>query len=183
MELKTSRLLLLPFREMDAGDVFAYASDPRVGIIAGWPPHQSREESLRIIQTVFAAPGVFAMVLRDTGRVVGSVGFVDEHPAGDCPDCPDNELGYALSPDCWGRGLVPEAVRAVAGYGFTELGFQRIWCGHYAGNWRSARCMGKCGFRYAFARTTRVELLGEDRQTYYYLLTEEAWRGRISGAL
>ena len=47
MELKTARLLLRPFRETDAGDVFAYASDPRVGIIAGWPPHQSREESLR----------------------------------------------------------------------------------------------------------------------------------------
>ena len=183
MELETARLLLRPFREADAGDVFTYASDPRVGPIAGWPPHKSREESLEIIRTVFAAPSVFAMALRETGRVVGSVGFVDGHPAGLCPGCPDDELGYALAPDCWGRGLVPEASKAVLEYGFTQLGLRRIWCGHYAGNWRSARCMDKCGFRYAFARPTRAALLGEDRQTYYYLLTEEAWRGRISGAL
>ena len=165
MELETARLLLRPFREEDAGDVFAYASDPRVGPIAGWPAHKSPAESLEIIRTVFSAPGVFAMVLRETGRVVGSVGFVGGHPAGQSPDCPDDELGYALAPDCWGRGLVPEASEAVLEYGFTQLGLRRVWCGHYAGNWRSGRCMGKCGFRYAFARTTRVELLGEDRQT------------------
>ena len=183
MILETRRLRLRPFRDDDAADVYAYARDPRVGPIAGWPPHTSVEESREIIRTVFSAPGVFAMELKETGRVIGSVGFVGNHPAGDLPDCPDNEVGYALSPACWGRGLMPEAVEAVLRYGFTALELQRIWCGHYAGNWRSKRTMEKCGFRYQFARTEFVRLMGETRQSYFYLLTKESWRERLSGAI
>ena len=39
--LETPRLLLRPFRDEDAEDVYHYARDPRVGPIAGWPPHKS----------------------------------------------------------------------------------------------------------------------------------------------
>ena len=183
MILETRRLRLRPFRDDDAADVYDYARDPRVGPIAGWQPHTSVEESREFIRTVFSAPGVFAMELKETGRVIGSVGFVGNHPAGDLPDCPDNEVGYALSPAFWGRGLMPEAVEAVLRYGFTALELQRIWCGHYAGNWRSKRTMEKCGFRYQVARTEFVRLMGETRQSYFYLLTKESWRERLSGAI
>lgn len=181
--LETPRLWLRPFRDSDAADVYDYARDPRVGPIAGWPPHQSVEESREIIRTVFSVPGVFAMELKETGTVVGSVGFVGNHPAGEFPNCPDDEVGYALHPSFWGGGLMPEAVRAVLEYGFMELDLQRIWCGHYAGNWRSKRAMEKCGFCYQFSRTEFVQLVGETRQSYFYLLTKENWRERVSGAL
>ena len=181
--LETPRLILRPFRQEDAGDVYEYARDPRVGPIAGWMPHASIEESREIIRTVFSRPGVFAMELRQTRKVIGSVGFVGNHPAVEDPMVPDDEVGYALAPACWGRGLMPEAVKAVLEYGFTQLDFQRIWCGHYAGNWRSKRVMGKCGFRYQFSKTEFVQLIGETRQSYFYVLTEETWRERISGAL
>ena len=181
--LETPRLILRPFRQEDAGDVYEYARDPRVGPIAGWMPHASIEESREIIRTVFSRPDVFAMELRQTGKVIGSVGFVGNHPAGEDPMVPDDEVGYALAPACWGRGLMPEAVKAVLEYGFTQLDFQRIWCGHYAGNWRSKRVMEKCGFRYQFSRTEFVKLVGETRQSYFYLLTKEGWRERVSGAV
>lgn len=181
--LRTPRLILRPFTDRDAADLYEYARDPRVGPAAGWPPHRSLEESREVIRTVFQSPGVFAMELRETGRVVGSVGFVGGHPAGACPGCPDDEIGYALARTHWGRGLAPEAVEAVKEYGFIDLGLRRIWCAHYAGNWRSLRCMEKCGFRYQFSRLTPVPLLGEERESCFYLLTKEAWRGYDSGAL
>ena len=123
--LQTPRLLLRPFRIEDAADVYAYARDPRVGPIAGWQPHQSEEESREIIRTVFSASAVFAVVRKDTGRVVGSAGFVGNHPTGSFSDCPDDEVGYALSPAEWGSGLIPETVKAVLEYGFTELGLKK----------------------------------------------------------
>lgn len=184
MTIETPRLLLRPFTDADAPDVFDYAKDPRVGPIAGWQPHKTIEESREIIRTVFSLPGIFAMELKGCGRSVGSVGFVDRHPAGALPACPDNEIGYGLHPDFWGRGLMPEAVNAVLEYGFTELDYQRIWCGHYAANWRSDRVICKCGFHYAFSFTEFVEPMGECRQTYNYVQTREEWRlrrGRADG--
>lgn len=70
--LTTPRLLLRPFREGDAAELYDYAKDPRVGPIAGWPPHTSVENSLEIIRTVFSAPNVFAVADRESGRVIGS---------------------------------------------------------------------------------------------------------------
>ena len=61
MNLKTRRLLLRPFQESDAADLYEYAKDPRVGPIAGWPVHTSVENSREIIRTVFAAPNTFAV--------------------------------------------------------------------------------------------------------------------------
>lgn len=162
----------------DAADVFDYARDPRVGPMAGWLPHHSVEESREIIRTVLSSDGVAAMVLKENGRAVGSVGFVGRHPAGEHPDCPDDEIGYGLHPGCWGRGLVPEAVEAILRWGFENRGYRRIWCGHYAGNWRSAHVIRKCGFCYQFARTEFLEAMHETRQCYVYAQTLGEWRLR-----
>ena len=64
--LTTPRLLLRPFEEGDAAELYDYARDPRVGPIAGWPPHTSVENSREIIRTVFSAHNVFAVADRET---------------------------------------------------------------------------------------------------------------------
>ena len=56
MALKTERLILRPFTEDDAPDLYAASCDCRVGHSAGWEPHKNVEESLEIIRTVFSAP-------------------------------------------------------------------------------------------------------------------------------
>ena len=49
MILETERLILRPWDESDAEDLYRYASDPAVGPIAGWPVHTSVENSREII--------------------------------------------------------------------------------------------------------------------------------------
>ena len=56
--METDRILLRPWLESDAETLFKYASDQEVGPHAGWPPHQSMEESLEIIRNVFSAEGM-----------------------------------------------------------------------------------------------------------------------------
>lgn len=174
--LETARLILRPAVEGDAGDIFAYASDPRVGPIAGWPPHRDLDESLRVIRTVFSTPGVAVLELKESGKVIGTAGFVDRHRA-ELPG-PDDEIGYALSPDYWGRGLMPEAVGEVMRHGFEDMGLNTIWCACYDGNDKSRRVMEKAGFRYRFSETGRVELLDEVRLEHHYALTKEEWLSR-----
>ena len=51
MILETERLILRPWEESDANDLFQYASNPEVGPIAGWPVHTSVENSREIIKS------------------------------------------------------------------------------------------------------------------------------------
>ena len=176
MILETPRLTLRPFLDRDAEDVYAYAKDPRVGPAAGWPPHTSVENSLEIIRTVFSAPTVFALVDKQSAAVIGSAGFVGRHRT-ELPG-PDEELGYALSPRFWGRGLMSEAARELIRFGFEDLGLHTIWCNHYDGNERSRRVIEACGFCHQFSQEEAVELMGERRMTHYYALSREEWAAR-----
>lgn len=76
MIIETERLILRPWRESDVDALFKYACDPDIGPIAGWRPHTSVDESLEIIRTIFAAPEIYAVVLKDAGEPVGSCGIM-----------------------------------------------------------------------------------------------------------
>lgn len=171
--LETQRLILRPVRESDADALYEYARDPSVGPAAGWQPHKSREESLEIIRTVFAAPGALAMELKENGKMVGTVGYVGKHQTR-LPG-PDDEIGYCLSPAYWGRGLMPEAVREILRWGFEDLGLNAQWCGHYDFNGKSRRVVEKCGFLYRFTETVYVPLMEEERVELHYALTRQEW--------
>ncbi len=170
--LETERTILRPFLESDAADLYEYAKDPRVGPIAGWKPHESVEESREIIRTVFAAPNTFAVVDKAAGKVIGSAGFVGRSYGEGYG--PSDEIGYALSPAYWGRGIMPEVVKELIRYGFEDLGLNAIWCGHYAGNDRSRRVVEKSGFTFVFTQRLSDEFI-EDRLTYLYVLLRQDW--------
>ena len=53
MILETERLILRPWEERVANDLFQYASHPEVGPNAGWPAHTSVENSREIIKSFF----------------------------------------------------------------------------------------------------------------------------------
>ncbi len=62
MILETERLILRPWEESDAEDLFQYANNPEVGPIAGWPVHTSIENSKGIIKSVLSSPETYAVV-------------------------------------------------------------------------------------------------------------------------
>ena len=69
--METERIILRPWRDSDAEVLYRWASDPDVGPRAGWPPHQSVEESLEIIRTVFRdATNTWAIELKETGETM-----------------------------------------------------------------------------------------------------------------
>jgi len=170
MTIETKRLLLRPWREDDAETLFEYAKDPRIGPMAGWPPHTSVENSLEVLRKILIAEGSFAVTLKGDDKPIGSIGFKETtapgHPG-------ETEIGYWLAVPFWGRGLIPEAVRALLKNAFEEQGRQVVWCGHYEGNDKSRRVIEKSGFRFAFKCEAEVLLLGETRTEYYYSITKE----------
>ena len=172
--LETSRLILRPWCEDDAEDLYTYASDPEVGPPAGWPPHTSVENSLEIIRTVLSAPETYAVCLKETGKPIGSIGF----HRNDLAEANDEyELGYWIGKPFWGQGLIPEASREMLRYAFEDLKMNRIWCGYYDGNEKSRRVQEKLGFVYQHkTEGIEVSLLGEIRTGHSNLMTKERWQ-------
>ena len=94
MMLETERLLLRPWMESDAEDLYRYASDPEVGPIAGWPVHTSVENSREIIRDVFSAEETYAVCLKGDGRAIGSIGLIPPEQTQVAAPPTEMEIGF-----------------------------------------------------------------------------------------
>ena len=176
--LKTKRLILRPWQETDAENLYEYAKDPDIGLPAGWPPHTGVENSREIIRIVLSAPETYALCLKD-GRAIGSVGLKLKGST-DMTDREDEcELGYWLGKPFWGQGIIPEAAEEVLRHAFEDLGMRAVWCGYYEGNEKSRRVQEKLGFVYRYTTDgLELPLLHEVRRGHTQLMTKQHWEER-----
>ncbi len=186
--ITTPRLTLRPWVESDAEALYRFARDPLVGPPAGWPPHTSVENSREIIRGVLSARETYAMVLRyDTadgitgkiipaGTPVGSVGIMFKG-CGSYPHMANTEaeIGYWVALPLWGRGLVPEAVKAIQTRCFGELSLDGLWCGYYEGNEKSRRVQEKCGFTPRCSLEIPTHPLNGATREFFTYLSREDW--------
>ena len=176
MIFETQRLILRPWKLSDAESLYKYAHDPKVGPIAGWPVHTSVENSREIIKTVLSAPETYAAVLKETNEPIGSTGLMIGNKSNiKLPDT-ECEVGYWLGVPYWGRGLIPEAVKCLMEYAFTDLKMHKLWCGFFDGNSRSKRAMEKCGFTYHHTNEkVSCAIEGVFRTEHVTCITKKEW--------
>lgn len=172
--LKTERLILRPWRQEDLDDFFEYASVDGVGQMAGWQPHETKEDSQLILDSFIEYKRTFA--LEYCGKVIGSLG-IENYSEKRFPEFADlkcRAIGFVLSKAYWGRGLMAEAVNEVVRYLFEEVGLDAVLCGHFLSNRQSGRVQEKCGFKhYAFGKyETRSGEVIDDEIT---VLTKNEW--------
>ena len=147
--LQTDRLVLRPFSFDDLQDFFNYASVDGVGEMAGWAHHQDVEFSKRILSNFIAEDKTFAIVLKQTNKVIGSLGVEKyglEEKLTEFDGYQGREIGYVLAKEHWGKGLMPEAVKAVINHLFNVANLDFLTCGYYDFNTQSKRVQEKCGF-------------------------------------
>jgi ribosomal-protein-alanine N-acetyltransferase len=147
--VRTDRLLLREFVEGDWPAVHAYASDPEIYRYRSSVPHTTEEQTRELIRRILArqaeqprAEYFFALILRVDARLIGEcflrmLSFDDREAF----------IGYSLDRAYWGQGYTTEAVRALIGFGFRELGLARIVAGCHPENIGSRRVMEKAGMR------------------------------------
>lgn len=172
--LKTARLLLRPWRQEDLEDFYEYAKVDGVGQRAGWLPHESIETSQMILDSFIAHKKTFA--LEHNGKVIGSLG-IEEYKEEDFPELKalrGRIIGYALSKDYWGQGLMPEAVMAVLEYLLQDVKLDFVMVSHFEWNNQSRRVIEKCGFRYLCAGIHETRY-GTKEPVRQYILTKEDW--------
>lgn len=157
MKLLSDRLVLRPWADADAPALFELARDPRVGIAAGWPPHESEEQSHNILRNVLRGPEQYAITLREGGQLIGAIGLLTRDSCDYLEANDEYSVGYWIGVPYWGQGFAAEALHRLIDHARDALGARAIYADHFLENAQSHRVMEKCGL--SPVRTQAAEVL------------------------
>ncbi|RJV86353.1 N-acetyltransferase [Erysipelotrichaceae bacterium AF19-24AC] len=173
--LETKRLILRPWQVEDAESCYKYAKNPNIGPKAGWPAHESVENSREIIRTVLSAPNTFAVVLKETMEPIGNISLMIGKQSNLSIAENEGEIGYWIGEPYWGQGLIPEATKELMRYGFVDCQLKKLWCGYFDGNDKSRRVQEKCGFHYLRSDVKEWPLIHQTLTEHVLFITKEEW--------
>jgi len=184
MVIETERLVLRPFLEKDAGDVFEYLHKPAVNCFACMElktVDDAREEmKKRMGETEF----YFAIVLKETDKVIGEI---DAYPEAGEPHADEKTPKDTFSP-CWmlndnyqKQGYAYEAAYAFFDYLFTQKGARRIYAYTEDYNLSSQHLCEKLGMRREGLFKEFVSFVNNPdgtphyENTYQYAILKKEW--------
>ncbi len=175
LTLRTERLLLRPSRENDAAALFGTFSDARVARYLSRPPWPdigvARERIARDIKALPEGDYLCLMLERAVdGRLIGECSLF-----GFSEQCRRAELGYALAAEAWGHGYMHEALSTFLGFGFAELGLNRVEADIDPRNEASARALERLGFVKEGHLRERWIVAGEVSDSGLYGLLRADW--------
>ena len=163
---------LLSLRELREDDTDAllavYGSAQATEHLSFEPRTRAQVEAIVIgtIRDASAEPRTvygLAITSGDSDDLIGYARLaVEPHRAG--------QIGFALSPATWGRGLGAETVHALLLLGFRDLGLHRMWGARSPKNLASAAVMLKNG-------------MSEEGRIRDHVFTHGAWRDSVTHSI
>ena len=180
--LETERLVLRPLTPQDAPALQRLAGRREIADTTISIPHPYSEEQAR--QWIAGAADLFAkgkaagfgIQLKREGNLIGSSGLRDidaEHSQA--------ELGFWMAVEWWGQGYATEAARAVVGFGFEQLGLNRIYAHHMVRNPASGRVLARIGMRPEGLLRQRVRKWEVFEDVVLMALLREEWAAARQG--
>lgn len=174
--LETDRLVLRRYRKDDEEAMYRnWASDSEVTKFLTWPPHESPEVSLGIIENWLKQYSdnsyyQWAIVLKENGdEPIGSISVVSMKEK-----ISALQIGYCIGKKWWRKGITSEALKAVMDYLFDVVGVNRIEARYDPRNPNSGEVMKKCGMKYeGTLRSADWNNQGICDACYYALLKAE----------
>ena len=131
-------------------------------------------ESKIILDMFISHKKTFALEYQ--GKVIGSVG-IEKYNETHFPEFKNKkcrEIGYVLSKEYWGQGLMPEALKEVIRFLFENANLDVIFCGHFLWNEQSHRVQEKSGFKH-YAFDTYETAFGTTEENEVNILKREDW--------
>lgn len=140
--IETERLILRPFQEGDAADLFAYLRAPTASCFLSLTLEDLAAAEVEVRKRALD-DGCVAICLKQTGRVIGDL----FGGAGDDDEDETASVGWHLNPQFGGQGYAFEAAHALLDYLFRAKGFRRIYAYVEDHNRPSQRLCEKLGMR------------------------------------
>jgi len=107
-----------------------------------FPHPYAREDGLDYISSIIGDNPPKAMAIEINSEAVGSIGIF---PQSDI-HCKNAEMGYWLSEQYWGKGIMTNAIKEMVKYGFENFDLDRIFARPFGSNRASQRVLEKAGF-------------------------------------
>lgn len=178
-QLESERFYLRDFQERDWKAVHEYAAQEIVSQYQPWGPN-SPEDSKAFVNEVLAEAKkdprtrfVFAVVLKDNGKMVGA-GEVNVRDIANKA----GEISYILNPAFWGQGIATETAKLLLQYGFSDLSLHRIYAKCDPRNTASRTVLEKIGMLKEGLMRENLLLKEGWRDSLLYALLEQEWRQR-----
>ena len=184
MIIETERLILRPFTENDAEDVYEYLKSPAVNCFACMKLNSLEEAVQEMKRRAGETEYYFAITLKETGKVIGEI---DAYPESGEPHSDGNEVQDTFSP-CWmlnaeyqGKGYAFEAAHAFFDYLFKDKGARRIYAYTEDYNLPSQRLCEKLGMRKEGLFKEFVSFVNNPDETpryentYQYAVLKKEW--------
>lgn len=182
MTIETERLVLRPFVEADAEDVFEYLKEPGAHCFLDMKL-SSVDEAREAMKKREKDPGhCFAIVLKESGKVIGEV-FGE--PEGHWPDDKESDTFspcLMLNGAYHGKGYAYEVAKAYFDYIFNEIGIRRIYVYTDDYNVASQALCKKLGMRQEGLFLEFVSFVNEPdgsphyENTYQFAILKREWQ-------
>ncbi|MCM2324255.1 MAG: GNAT family N-acetyltransferase [Oligoflexia bacterium] len=146
--IETKRLVLRPFRLEDAKEVQRLAGHPRVAATTAAIPHPYPDGAAEEWISEHGAwyeerrSVTLAVELKAGGALIGCIDLL-----GVSANHARAEMGYWIGVDYWNQGYCTEAAAALVGYGFEQLGLNKVTARHIVFNPSSGKVMLKVGMK------------------------------------
>lgn len=141
--LQTERLIIRRFSVADKEGLFELVSDESTcSDDGGYTPYKSMDEEFcRIVSNFAEEKNRFSMVLKDGGKMIGTVHLMDADRG-----VPALEIGYAVNKRYRRQGYGFESVSAVIDFCFDKLGAEMMVASAFSFNKKSQNMLNKLGF-------------------------------------
>jgi [ribosomal protein S5]-alanine N-acetyltransferase len=172
---ETERILLRQITLQDVDFLYGLYTSGDVLRYFGMSPIDSREVAVNMVDNYekhleSGGPMRWAIVEKHSNKMIGTCGFHGISKA--YKRC---EIGYDLSPDHWGKGIMGEALSPLLSYLFADKGMNRVGAVIVPYNKASSRVVEKLGFKQE--GLLREYILQDDQvyDAYMYSLLKKEW--------
>ena len=178
--IETERLIIRKFKESDLKDYFEFVSQVDVLPRVGATPHVSIDTARERLLIEIEKPLMFAIVYKPDNKVVGNIALNNPKPARyEGMDINEHvkEIGYLLSHDYWGKGIMVEAVKGLFNYAFDNLNIEAVVAGVKMANRQSVRVLEKVGLpQHSVIKEYGTWVDGTTTDYSRHRITREEWR-------
>ena len=158
----------------DAKDLASALSNTKIqdNLRDGLPYPYTEQDGVDYISAMLSADEneTFAFAITIDGKAIGSIGVFRQGNI----HRPTADLGYCISEEYWGKGIMTEAVKQICKYVFEKSDIIRIYAEPFAYNTASCRVLEKAGFQYEGTLRNNAIKNGKviDMKMYSLLKTE-----------